>query len=155
MLRGAKHGLITARLGWTNSWTHLPAPSVPASLHSSHRLSIHPLVFIRPSHTSEELQSADFSALLCSPLALRRGLKMQSFTSLFIHQISEAQNPIEALVCVLMLWMQTSPLPRPLFPEKLVNAKPRVQPNHFQSCANPYTGLKVILEAAKGTRKSL
>lgn len=64
MLRGAKHGLITARLGWTNSWTHLPAPSVPASLHSSHRLSIHPLVSVRPSNTSEELQSVDFSALL-------------------------------------------------------------------------------------------
>lgn len=48
MLRRAKHGLITARLGWTNSWTHLRAPSVPASLHSSHGLSIHPLVSVRP-----------------------------------------------------------------------------------------------------------
>lgn len=153
----AEPNMASLQRGWDGQTAGRISP-LPLFL----RLSIPPTdsLFIPSSSSGPPIRLKSYSPLtspllLCSPLALRRGLKMQSFTSLFIHQISEAQNPIEALVSVLMLWMQTSPLPRPLFPEKLVSAKPRVQPNHFQSCANPYTGLKVILEAAKGTRKSL
>lgn len=54
MLHRAKHGLITAKRGWTNSWIYLP---VPLFLHLSVSL-IHPLVSPRPCRMSEVSRSA-------------------------------------------------------------------------------------------------
>lgn len=54
MLHRAKHGLITAKRGWTNSWIYLP---VPLCLHLSVSL-IHPLVSPRPCRMSEVSRSA-------------------------------------------------------------------------------------------------
>lgn len=58
MLHRAKHGLITAKLGWTNSWMHLPPPLF-LRLSISLFDSVHPLVSLRSSHMSEVSRSAD------------------------------------------------------------------------------------------------
>ncbi len=117
MLHRAKHGLITAKLGWTNSWMHLPLPLllrlsisltnslfIPSSLLGPRVcVKCHGTLTASPILSYFPLSSPLLSSLLLFPALFSSPLSSPQYFCCYISQDSYSHvSGIHVCVCMLV-----------------------------------------------------